>query len=206
MQCTKLAIAEYVQPLFPFRQSSTVFLVGETRSQLAPETLSFRYRFSATATINVRRYVLRVEFSKRLSIQLPQLQRTHQISRTIFKGPGISWQRSPHLRSACDERTLKDGITETLTVPECCARCHSIAVFIEVADASVQARPLSTAHLSMISVNNQRQHVGGEEGKQKCGARGMNTRTRLCNQRAERHEPVGSPRKGSWRARHMINK
>ena len=51
----------------------------------------------------------------------------------------------------------------------------------------VRARPLSTAHLSMISVNNQRQHVGGEEGKQKCGARGMNTRTRLCNQRAERH-------------------
>ena len=39
----------------------------------------------------------------------------------------------------------------------------------------------------MISVNNQRQHVGGEEGKQKYGARGMDTRTRLCNQRAERH-------------------
>ena len=51
----------------------------------------------------------------------------------------------------------------------------------------VRARPLSTAHLSMISVNNQRQHVGGEGRKQKYGARGMNTRTRLCNQRAERH-------------------
>ena len=41
--------------------------------------------------------------------------------------------------------------------------------------------------LFMISVNNQRQHVGGEEGKQKYGARGMSPRTRLCNQRAERH-------------------
>ena len=51
----------------------------------------------------------------------------------------------------------------------------------------VKERPLSTAHLFMISVNNQRQHVGGEEGKQKYGARGMSPRTRLCNQRAERH-------------------
>ena len=52
----------------------------------------------------------------------------------------------------------------------------------------------------MISVNNQRQHGGGEEGKQKYGARGMDTRTRVCIERAERHELVGSPR------RHMINK
>ena len=117
LQCTKLAIAEYVQPLFPFRQSSTVFLVGSFRSQLAPET-QFQVPISANATINVRPYVLRIEFSKRLSIQLPQLQRTHQISRAIIKGPRISWQRSHHLRSACDERTFKDGINETLTVPE----------------------------------------------------------------------------------------
>ena len=51
----------------------------------------------------------------------------------------------------------------------------------------VKARPLSTAHLSMISVNNQRQHELCEEGKQKYGARGVSPRTRLCNQRAERH-------------------
>ena len=58
----------------------------------------------------------------------------------------------------------------------------------------------------MISVNNQRQHGGGEEGKQKYGARGMDTRTRVCIERADRHELVGSPRKRSLRARHMINK
>ena len=39
----------------------------------------------------------------------------------------------------------------------------------------------------MISVNNQRQHVGGEEEKQKYGARGMDTRTRVFIERADRH-------------------
>ena len=57
----------------------------------------------------------------------------------------------------------------------------------------------------MISVNNQRPHVEGEGKPKKNSARGMNTRTRLCDQRAERHYLVGSPRKVSLRARHMVN-